>query len=577
MRQRIGLFILILLLPVVAHGAKIQAVVDRTRTTLASPIRLSVTTPDNRSTVDTSVIADFRVVENGTSSSVQIVNGKMTRERTFNYTLIPLREGRLKIPAMTVTLKDRVQFTQPIEIHVTRNPATSSTDRDMYVIGEISETQPYLGQQIIYTFQLFYSVKIANTNYQPPAFAGFTAKQIGEQQTSQQIRNGRRFQVVTLRYLLFPTRTGALSIEPAVLRCDRVIRNQGRGGFDSFLDDPFFGRSKLETRVLRGDPVNIDVQPLPPLTGSDPFSGLIGQFTIRAALETDQTQVGESVTLSVTVEGQGNIQDADLPAIQVPDAFKQYADQPESDFKLGPEGYVGKKIFRVALVPVSAGDFSVNVAGLTYFNPEKKRYQTLPVPVQALYVKPGEGLSQVPDIVSGDPDDALPRIHKKRVAITGRDILPLKSGLDALAHRFELSTLWFFALLIMPAVVFLGFLGLMRLFRKDQNSTAIMTRKSALEFKTAMKDVGSSAFLSHLYRALVYAIYARAGMPGESLTETEAEALLQNHGVRPDTSARAARLLSRIQSAQFGGGAFERPVGTDLAAETGKLIKELSR
>ncbi|MBW2367688.1 MAG: hypothetical protein JRH15_07370, partial [Deltaproteobacteria bacterium] len=175
------------------------------------------------------------------------------------------------------------------------------------------------------------------------------------------------------------------------------------------------------------------------------------------------------------------------------------------------------------------------------------------------------------------PGDGLPRIHKKRVAITGRDILPLKSGLEALTNRSELSALWFSILLGLPVVLFFGLLGIRRLIRKDQNPAAVMARKSAVEFKTAMKDAGSGAFLSHLYRALVYAVYARSGMSGESLTDGEAEALLQNHGVNSDTSARAARLLNHIQSAQFGGAKFDRPASKDLAAETGRLIKELNR
>ena len=79
---------------------------------------------------------------------------------------------------------------------------------------------------------------------------------------------------------------------------------------------------------------------------------------MTSEIENTRLAVGDSTTLTVTVQGRGNIMDAQAPQPALPEGLKTYADTPEEQIRLGADGYEGKKVFRTALVPVQAGNCS---------------------------------------------------------------------------------------------------------------------------------------------------------------------------------------------------------------------------
>jgi hypothetical protein len=135
-----------------------QASVNSTRTNLQTPIQLSVTLTEGDGEVDVGAIEDFKVISQSSSSSVQIINGRYTSERTKNYMLLPLREGRLTIPALKVSVDGKASYTDPITIQVEKGDSADDASSSVQVVGAVSETAPYYGQQFIYTFRLLYAV-----------------------------------------------------------------------------------------------------------------------------------------------------------------------------------------------------------------------------------------------------------------------------------------------------------------------------------------------------------------------------------------------------------------------------------
>lgn len=587
MKQRVGLFFLLITMPLSASAETIQAFVDRNRTQLDTPIHLTLRLPGRGGSVDTSIIEDFDVHSRGTSTRVQIINGRTSQEETHAFLLAPRRAGTLTVPALAVTIEGKTYHTGPIVVEVTRQGEDrASEDQDIEVHAQVSDTSPYVGQQFIYTFLLRYGVEIANTQYTPPDFSGFTAKQIGEQQARQRVVNGRRYQEVTLSYVLIPTKSGEWTIGPAVLRCDTVDRHsrrspaQDRVFNDPFFSDSFFGNRRLVPRVLKADPVPLTVRPLPLETGAAPFSGLVGQFTMEASLETEEMKVGDSVTLSIRIKGSGNIMDADPPPLRIPDAFKQYADSPQGDIQLGAAGYEGEKIFRLALVAVTPGSHPVVLAPMSYFDPKEGKYRPLSVSQMWIRVQASDTPQEAPVVYSSPAgNEALPGVAKKKVDFTGRDILPIKTGLDALESSGPLSDPLFVTALFLPALIFLIAQVFLRLKHKNGNPAAIMMQKSVMAMKLASRAVGGTGeeFLSHLYRALVYAVCSRAKTCSEALTYEEARQLLHATGISEEEADRVRDLMKRIDSARYSGMSLDFSDQSTLLAETTLAMKEVLR
>ncbi len=567
------------LLSASAFAASVQASVDRNAAALGESIQLQVSaTGVQQGDVDVAPIRDFKVISRGESRSLHVVNGRQTQEITFNYTLIPVKAGNLRIPPLEVRTPEGTYSTLKIDVVVSEKQQGESDEQDIFVLAEVSNDAPYEGEQLVYTFHFYRSFRISDARLQKPAFSGFTAEQIGKEQSDITVIKGRRFHRNTLSFILIPLSTGLKTIEPAVLEYD-VIQRDHRGGsspfdFDSLFGGPFFNTGRVETRTLQTRPIDVAVRPLPDYHGPHPFSGLVGKMDIRAALEKHALKAGESATLTIVVEGSGNIPDAEAPVVDLPDGFKVYEDAPREDIALDGNGYSGKKTFRMALVPLEPGDYRLAPARLTYFDTASETYETretAPFSLTVLKREAEEEMRVVPAPVAGNGP------AKQKVAFTGRDILPIKDDLSALENQRPLPLPAFLGLLGVPAILFVLAGGIFLFTRKSDDPADIMARRARISLKSAgAAGIEDDAFLSCLYRALVSAILSRAGVQGESLTWTEAEAILGPADVPVEVRQAASALLERIESARFGGKPLDARERNRLLSETRDVVRRIS-
>ncbi len=571
-----GLFmaLFIILVPGFAVGAKISAVVDQNHITPDETVQLTVTIDCGKGTIDTSVIKDFTVVSRGTGSSIQSINGQTTRQTLANFILIPLKTGSLTIPPLSVKTGGEVLKTREIKITVSRSTAQNTDQKELFVQGTVSNKTPYAGEQMIYTFSLYSAVRMANLRFQKPAFQGFTARQIGDSRTRQKVVNGRKFDVTQLDYLLVPIAEGTLTIDPALLGCDVIQSNKrSRSGFDSFFNDSFFGNVTGKPVVLKTQPIAVTVKPLPENTGGDAFSGLVGQFQMTAELKDATLKTGDSTTLAVTIAGNGNIMDAESPAIKVPQGLKEYQDTPEEAIELNQNGYSGRKIFSSALVAVTPGVYTLSPVKMVFFDPEKGLYRPLHAGPFELTVNPS-GKTPDQDVYSPPAPDTVAKIKKQKVMFTGHDILPLKEDLDALNSRKSIPLKLFMLYLLMPALVYLVLRIARNVMRKDVTHRTRMLKKSEKALKKAGRmGVSGETLLDLLYRALVAAIFASADRAGEAITYEEARDILQQKGYSDEVVSQSVVLLEKIESARYGGMHLDENGEKDLLTLTGQLVK----
>jgi hypothetical protein len=561
---------------ITAEAATVRAVVDRNQVTVGASISLQVTIEGGDGDADLSGVTDFKTISRGSTSSFQMINGRTSRQMIYNYVLIPLKAGSLTIPAIPVTIDGKIHYTTPISISVSEEPPADSGQRDVYVTASVSTDSPWIGQQVIYTFRLFNAVQVADAKFQAPEFDGFHAEEIEDRKSYRTVVNGREFIVTEVRFILVPVKAGPLTIGPAVLQVGLLQRSRSRrpGPFSGM--DAFFGRTEMTTRVLQTDPVMVTVRDLPKRPPGSTFSGLVGQFDISASLDKTDLQVGDSTTLAIAISGSGNIMDAAAPAIPVPADFKTYTDNPEEKIQKGASGISGSKTFRTALVPVQPGDYRIDPVNLTYFDVDQGDYRTLSTTAFDVHVSPSKAAATDIDVFRAAPDQ-IPSL-KKRVEFTGRDILPIKEGLDALESHRRLSPLWFSGLLVLPILGFVVTLMAIHMTRKDESPGRVMADRARQALKTAAASgVSDADFLSALYRALVSAILGRQGNMGTSLTWSEARSHLMEIGWDADAADAAAQLLEEIESFNYSGQALDADKRADLLDRSRQTVRRLAR
>ena len=301
-----------------ARALEAQALVDRNTLTLEDVLGLTVVVSDGDGAVDTSTIRDFAVAERGRTSSVQIVNTRMTREVRYRFALTPLRTGSLTVPALTVGEGRDAAVTDPIPVRVLPRRAGTAEVVDVAVEAEVSDPTPFVGQEIVYTFRLLAATQLVDARYHAPAFDGFIATPLEDQRRYTTVRNGRQLSVTELTYLLVPQRVGALVIEPARLSCQvpsGAPAPRRRDPFGMFDDSRYGG---LREKSLACEPVAVTVSALPPVPAGQRFSGLVGRFQLSAAVTPSAVAAGESATVTLVLEGEGNVGEAAAPELGLP-------------------------------------------------------------------------------------------------------------------------------------------------------------------------------------------------------------------------------------------------------------------
>jgi hypothetical protein len=556
-------------------GSAVRAHVDRTVLPPGESLQLTVTIRDAEGDVDIETLTEFRVYFQGTRTSFQIVNNVTSREETHSYLLIPLHEGRLTIPALTVRIGGGALQTEAIAIHVTHEPASEDlSPKEVWVESSLSDPQPFVGQQVAYTFSLYQSVRVTDVIFQPPEFSGFTAVEIKERASEKKVIAGLEYLVTHIHYVLVPLEPGRREIEPAVLQLGIVRPDKQRRSlaFDDFFSDPLLNRNRVEPKVLQSAPLSLRARSLPVFPGSEPFSGLVGSFDISAAVTETELQVGEAVTLVVTLKGSGNIMDAQIPLPKLPESLKAYPDAPEDAVLLAPEGYSGKKTVRTALVPTVPGEIHLPAVRLTYFDVGLARYRTLSAALPSLKVHPGAEI-QVSASVTAEQQG--PR--QEKVTFTGRDILPLKEDLSALDSRRSIGWPLFSFGLVLPALAF-GVLCLVQRLRRQTSGPKARMRSKALRALDSARSARDTRdpFLTALYQSLSAAIYAYGSRAGEALTWKEAESLLRDNGLDCAAARQAADLLAAIESRKFSGEPLPVDLANDLLERTHRIVRRLT-
>ncbi len=565
------LLVIFFLLPPAQAAVSVSAQVDRTVVSPGQSLQMQVKVNGGTGEVDLSPIEDFKVRFLGSGSSVQNINGRLSKEIIYNYLLIPRGEGTLRIPALTVTVDGQTHRTSPISVTVSEAPATGGkghVGRDVWITAELSDNTPYVGQQVTYTLRFRRAVPINEAKFQAPAFKGFSADDVEEQHTYRKVINGREHVVTEVYVILTPLEAGEMVIGPAVVNVGVIRQRQGRSRSPF---DEFFNRRIVEPLVLQTEALNLSVQPLPPVPPSLEFSGLVGRFELTAETEATRLTAGDSATVAITVQGKGNIADAQQPELALPAAFKSYADQPEDEVVVDRNGTSGKRVFRTALVPVEPGRYTVGPIRVTYFDVDRKAYQTLVAQLPSMTVAPKADSDSAPLTVA----PGISPLQKKKVAFTGRDILPPKESLSAIQPAAPLGWMFFLLLLAAPACVYGLVMLTQHILRPDTSAAAAMRARARQALKKARSGEDEALWTS-LHRALTAAIFAAADRKGEALTWKEAEALLLAHQFSEEDAEGAAKLLAEIESIKFGGMTLPEGRRDMLLDQTRTMVRKLA-
>ncbi|MFA5905916.1 MAG: BatD family protein, partial [Desulfobacula sp.] len=173
-------FLALVLLAVPAAGFcfDVTARVDKNRITPEDSLLLRIEIRGDKAELDLSMIKDFKVTPRGTTSSYQYINGKSESTFSYQFVLIPLRKGDLKIPSIKASRDGEISFTKEIGIFVSEATAILDNEvKDLFARADISGEKLFMGQSGVYSLKFYTSKRLSGLGFEnPPEFKGFSAK-----------------------------------------------------------------------------------------------------------------------------------------------------------------------------------------------------------------------------------------------------------------------------------------------------------------------------------------------------------------------------------------------------------------
>ncbi|MBD3244305.1 MAG: hypothetical protein GF331_27185, partial [Chitinivibrionales bacterium] len=541
---------------------------ERTRTTLNQPIRVTaklISSKDLGRVPAPSLPGsnDFKVLSvdrnQSSSSSINIVNGQAQRRTEitylFHYTVAPVKLGTFTFPALKAFIGGKTYTTKPFMVEVLEQAVETAN-----VIARVrcSKRSLYVGEQAVLTAEIGQkqgaSVQLTTEGFRSyltqlrEAMGGsfslvdLTSGKVGGRE---QLVNGERYIMYTVRYALLPLSSGSHAIPSATLQYNILRQTQRRRNdpFDDFFGSSFFGRSvQAQPATVLSNSLRLHVKPLPP--APDDFCGVVGEASLSADVSPRAIPAGEAVTLKVIVRGTtrpGSLAEVELPKLNGIEVFTPekhtYADTSAS-------GISTRRTYKYLLIPRSEGTARIPPITVSYFDVGAGEYKRLSTDEVELTVTEG----------SGEEGGGARYLSQAEIREVGRDIRFIKTAgrvhnQSRLPHR---SPFLYLVNLLPFCIVLFAVLYRVQSVRRSRDPWRLERRRAASVARKELaalgrtKDLDNTSFVGRLHGVITGYLTRRFGFAASGQTNDELARALTERGADESLVQRLTAILETM-------------------------------
>ena len=372
------------------------------------------------SEVPDGVTVRLRSVSPRVSSSVTIINGSVRRSKevafVFRYEVVASRVGKFQVGPFEVKQGGITIQTES----VTYQFQEVDQDDDMLIRVNIPDQTFYVGQRVPVEVQWGYAADVRSVSeltIRGELFNQFTWQDqpaARNQQTltfmtadgevrlpyavTKETIGGKEYVVATVRRTLIADQPGEYNLQPVSANIQKVT-GWKRDFFDGLIP------AKTAPMQASGKPLSIRIKALPILGQPASFAGAVGTgFRLDVDVQGSTiVRQGDPIKLKVTLQGDGNLNEASLPPLSADDGLDP------NRFRLPADDVPGKvtgnqKEFEVTIRVEDATVDQVPPIAYSWFDPEQERYVTTRSEPTSLTVREAQVISSS-DVVSSQPID----------------------------------------------------------------------------------------------------------------------------------------------------------------------------
>jgi hypothetical protein len=586
MKKVFSIIIFVFMLNVIstAYAKEIEVIisVDKNRVEIGNHFRLTVGV---QGAFDTDVprltVPESFSLMYGPSVSTQtsIINNIVKVFRGFMYGFSPTEKGRFEIGPVTLEYKGKTYTSNAIKIEVIeRTPFEEGVDarngtsgkrvdinKMVFVELTTDKKEAFIYEEIVQYFKLYFQkgLPIDDLDYVAASTRSFLAEKLGEERRYEEVREGILYNVIELRTALFPLVSGKIEIPPAKFKCNIIIRQQRTRGS---LFDEFMGGGGRRYPVERStEPVKLIIKSLPDVNKPDDFTGAVGKYTMDVLAKPTKVKIGDPITLSINIRGEGNIQTIGEPLLSTDGMkdFKSYDYEVKVTITDRGDSIKGEKLFNKVIEPMSEDVGFIPEISFSYFDPDLEEYKMLthePIPIEIEH-------SDIETPIRLSIEGA--GMVKGQVKILTKDILPIMSDLYSFENEgFTIYKRPFFLAIvfIIPILVVVACAYVQRQRALLHTDVGYARKKRAMAH--AQKHLSNarellqldnpSEFYAALARSILEHIADKLNVTSAAVTSDNIYGILEKRGVSNDVITELRQCLESCDYGRFSSGQLSK-------------------
>lgn len=485
------------------------------------------------------------------------INGRSSFNKTYSYFLMPTQKGTLSIKQASIEINGQVYKTSPLTVTVSNaiekprdpNDPSLNLDQNIFLVAEVSKTNPYVNEPITVVYKLYFSYNIGITNWRElnkPKYNDFWSQNIDIKKlvAEEGKYNNEPFRYVVLRKtVLYPQKSGKLEIEPLSLDIDLQVPTGKRN---------FWGQMQIteDHKKVSAGAKMINVKPLPDGKPDD-FSGAVGKFDFKVTPSKTTLKNGESLNLEVTISGTGNLKLFDIPKPIIPTGLEVY--DPVYNEKVstplsGMNGFVSNSY---TIVPEFKGNYPIKPIRFTYFDLGSSSYKSISSNEVIIRVLDGPAQAVSENSTTGN--------SKKEVEVAENfKFIKLKTNLDAIGTKTDfLGSTAFYVLSVVPFLM-IPLLIVYKRKKEDRESDVLgnRTRKSNRLAKKYLSEANQHlanpvAFYVALEKALHNFLKAKLNIETSEMSKDKIRSILLERNANESTVSEFIQLTENCEFARY--------------------------
>ena len=564
--MRIWIVYILALLPLLSIGQTLELSVSKNPVAVGEEFRIDFTLNGEGESFNPPNLNGLRKISGpnqSSSSSMQIINGKISRSKTttYSYYVTALKEGELTIKEASITSNGKIVRSKAGVMNVTKANPKAKTNiyniaENVFVKTSVNKNNIYQGEQIVVSYKLYSKINLTDINISSiPELNGFWKEEVETKSTAKlEFIDGVRHNVWEIsRFILTPQKSGKLNVDPMNINVTVQIKKQ-RNRRDPF-GDPFgmFGSYQNIEEEIQSKNIKINVKDLPE-GAPENFNGAVGQFELKSSVDKKTADANEAINYKLTLSGNGNIHLIDNIPVNFPANFESYDPQKKDKTFNTKNGIAGKIEFEHLLIPRYKGEYSIDGVSFSYFNPRSKTYKTITTESLVINVLKGE--------------------NNENAYVTSEELKNSNSkGFISIKETTELSSIdkssfnqWLFiALMLIPLLVVIIYLIFLFIEERKNRNPILRKYRKSLAFaqkrlKKAQKHLENDEkelFFEEIEKSLWSYFSNKFNVDIADLSKETINAFFDKNGVTETVKNNFMAIIEKCEFCRFAPSALE--------------------